>query len=131
MTKQATVEALPHGTIVGRTAGVAFRQCWKPAPSCVVDLDDMQFAVDCLIDRITEIDKSRSCGAYLFVDPETQQAYVISEERSVAQAWIRERIGWLVGFYQTRFQKGSRLPFIGPTAEGLRDDLIEHLRGAA
>lgn len=127
MTKTTTVDASSRDATVGRTSGIAFRQCRNPTPLCMVEPEDMAPAIKSLISRISEIEKARNCGAYLFVDPKTRQAYVVSEERSIALVWVRERFGWLVGFYRLAKSKDHRYPMLKPTEDGLREDLADHL----
>ena len=123
----ATVEALPRPATVGRTSGVAFRQRRSPVPVCTVRPDNVEEAIGALVDRMREIEKARSCGAYLFVDPRTRQAYVVDEDRSIVPVWIRERLHWLVGYYRTTRPADPRIPVLRPTPEGLAEDLGDHL----
>lgn len=121
----STVDSSARRATVGRTSGVAFRKTHAPIPLCVVDPEDLAPTIAGVIFRMSEIEKARNCGAYLFVDPRTGNAYVVAEERSVALLWIRERFGWLVGFYSTRKVPG--IPILKPTADGLREDILDHL----
>ena len=114
---RAPVDALQKRGKVGRTSGIAFRQCRKPVPLCVVEPGALDEAADLLFGAIRAIGDCRCCGAYLFADPRERLVYVISEDRAVAQVWIRERAGWLVGLYRGRVQHNDLL-----------DDLVEHLR---
>lgn len=121
----STVDATARKATVGRTAGVPFRQRHNPVPLCQLDPFDLAPSVRSLIAQMAAIEKARNCGAYLFVDPKTGQAYVVSEERSIALVWVRDRFGWLVGFYSTRKVPG--MPLLKPTADGLREDILDHL----
>ncbi len=121
----STVEASTRRATVGRTAGVPFRQSHNPVPLCELDPFDLAPSIRGVIAQMAAIEKARNCGAYLFVDPKTGKAYVVSEERSVAQVWVRDRFTWLVGFYSTRKVPG--LPVLKPTPEGLREDILDHL----
>lgn len=107
--------------IRGRTAGVPFHQIWNVRPALVVDPDAPDQAVVSLLRRVRATIKARGCGVYVYANPETMQVYVISEERIAATLWLRDRPGWLVGFYQSPASTGE------VAGQWLRDDLAAHL----
>lgn len=117
-----SVEAKPRP---GRTAGVTFRQVWKPRVLCVVDPASPIEAVSRIVPRITENQRACTTASYLLIDPATSQAFVLPEDKPVAVEMAR--LGarspywpWLVGLY--RFTKADEL-----AAAAVLDDIREHL----
>jgi len=117
-----TVEAFPPaGTVKGRTAGVAFRQNWKPVPVCVINPHDIGASVMCLLDAIAAVSQSRSCGALLFISDD-MSAYVINEERTTAQDMLKTRWREFVGLYTHQPRRGLK-----PDRAGVAEDIGQHL----
>lgn len=123
-----SVEAHKGAAMVrGRTAGIAYRQTHEPAPLCKLDPAHVREAARSVRNAVKQVDRSRNCGVYVFVSP-AMQVFAISEERSVAQAWIRERFAWLVGFYVTKRTQNPRIPWLRPTLDGIDEDLRDHMK---
>jgi hypothetical protein len=125
--ERASVDASEDApTVKGRTAGRAFRQCWAPTPLVVIDLADPEPAIRRIAEAIEALQRKRGCGAYLFVNPQ-REAFVLSEEKPAALAWVKDRFGWLVGFYRTVRAHDPRIPTLTATVQGLTEDVIDQL----
>lgn len=107
----------------------------QPAPLCRLDEDgDVRAVALFVLDTVRKIFREQHHSAtYVFLDPQGQ-VFAISERRSVAQAWVRDHVGWLVGRYapagRAARSEARRLgiPWIEPTVDGLVEDLVDHVR---
>ena len=102
----------------------------EPTPLVRVNPEEPIDAVLVIRDEIRRLQRT-GVGSYLFIDPELQ-AYVVSEVRSVAAAWLKQHFDWLVAFYAPRTKQGSKtvngVPFMAATVEGLVEDIEQHLK---
>lgn len=104
-----------------------FHQTRSPAVFCTVPTTDILRTARKIRNRIMQTVSSRGAGSYLYIDG-ARQAYLVSEDATCAQQWVRERFAWLVGFYGG---VGLRVESLTPDAEGLVEDITEHLTGLA
>lgn len=122
-----SVEALNEApTVRGKTAGVAFHQVFAPRILAVVDPAAPAAAARRILHTVKEIHRSGGCGSYVYVDRDLQ-VFVISEERSVAQEWIKAHFDWLVGFYVTGRTRGPAIPHLHATVDGITEDIVGHM----
>ncbi len=79
-------------------------------------------------------------ASYLFIaDADADglhRVFVISELRSVAKEWVREKFRWLVAFYAPRRGDGSNrnddgTPFLQASIKGVTEDVLAHLADLA
>lgn len=128
---KTTVEAFAGAhTVRGATAGIAFRQVWKPKP--LFTLNPEAPDVSEIVRRIAEVERSRGCSAYLFIDAGLQ-VYVVSEEKPFMQEILRNFAGhawfpWFVACYRTVRPADKALPVMRPSPEGVLEDVIDHLK---
>lgn len=123
----STIGAQQGGALVrGRTANRPFRKTHEPTALCVVDPEDVAVAVNLIREAIRKTERSRGCGAYLYVSP-TLRAFVVTEERQCAAEWINTHFAWLVGYYRTHRCADASIPLLRPTLEGIHEDLQDHL----
>ena len=99
-----------------------FRQFRNLRPVCSVS-GDAHHAVRSIRRRIARTEASRGAGSYLYISFE-RQVYVISEDSSCAQRWVREHFDWLVGFYKLR---GDSTKCLSPDSDGIYEDVEAHL----
>jgi hypothetical protein len=101
-----------------------------PTPLVVINPKDLAPAVLVVRAEILRMQR-KGAGSYVFID-NAMNAYVVSELRSVAAAWVRDRFTWLVAFYAPRRRDGSKrnpdkTPFMAATVSGLTEDFQQHL----
>lgn len=117
------VEAVARTSTV-KADRAPFHQCWTPVPVGTLDPNAPAPMARALVQKIRVAHRDRGMGSYVFIDPE-RQVYVLTEDKPAAQQWVRERFGWLVGFYAMVHRTG--IPMLKPTAEGLVEDMLEQL----
>lgn len=102
------------------------------APQVLLMLDPRHLRVAALaIEAEVRRHQRVGAGSYLYVDTE-HRVYVVSELRSVAALWVKERFGWLVALYAPRRKDGRKrnddgTPFLAATEAGITEDLEQHL----
>ena len=99
---------------------------YAPRVVATINPEAPQFAIALILQRIAQIQTRYGTGAYLFID-DTMQAYVLHDEHTATQPWLRQHFTWLVGFYSRA--KLAGVPWLTATPEGLAEDIGEHLRG--
>lgn len=109
----------------GTTDSVPFRQVWKPRVLCVVDPTNPAEALNSILPRIAENQRSCSVASFLLINPETSQAFVLAEDKPVAVEMARKGHRspywpWLVGMYQ--FPRVN-----AEAAANVLEDIFEHL----
>lgn len=109
-----------------RTNERVFRQVWPPETLGTFRPDAAEWMALQVLRRIRGVHAGRQCGCYVFMAA-SGAVYVVSEERSVAAHWLRDRFRELVGFYAVR-ARANGLPWLAPTVEGLAEDLADHWR---
>lgn len=105
-----------------------------PRVLVTVNPEATSLAVTIIRDEVIRL-KRTGAGCYLFIDSENN-AYVLSELRSVTATWLRERFGWLVACYAPRRRDGSKrnpdgTPYLTATVAGITEDVTEHLADLA
>lgn len=116
----------------GGTAGLAFRQSWQPAVLCRIDPNDPTPAVERILDRIIELERSRNVSSYLFIEPSTFRVYVMPEGKPFLLDVLRYAHKspwwhWLIGHYKTVRPDNPKLPTLRPDLAGLLEDVRDHL----
>ncbi len=103
-----------------------------PVPLLVINPADVLAGAKVIRREVVRLQRT-GAGSFVFIAPNLE-AFVVSDLRSVAQAWVRERFGWLVALYsprrsngETRWTDGS--PILAATVAGIAEDIGEHLRG--
>lgn len=71
---------------------------YAPRVVATIDPDNPQPAINKLLRRIWNIHAQTGSGAYLFIDHD-MQAYLLHDESTATQPWLREHFTWLVGCY--------------------------------
>lgn len=126
-----SVEAAPKQR-KGGTAGVAFRQHWQPACLCKIDPNQPGPAIQMILRRITENERSQNLSSFLFIEPSTFRAYVMPEgkpflldvlQHATRSAWWP----WFVGQYKTVRPSDPRVPVLRYDAASLLEDVMDHL----
>lgn len=84
-------------------------------------------AVEKIVVRIRREENDRGCGSYLYIAPDGS-VYVIREDQTASQRWIREHFPWLVGFY-TKLPNPNR--GLSLEAQGIFEDITEHMKQAS
>ena len=104
----------------------SYHQSHEPRVFCVIAPLHIAEAVARIVVRIRREENDRGCGSYLYVDP-AGTAYLVREDQTASQRWIREHFDWLVGFY-TKLPNPDR----GLSIETHRmvEDIAEHLQQA-
>lgn len=115
-------------TVKGRTANIAFHQFRQPVSFLTLDPANLEPDIVAIVARVACIERARSCGAYLFIDPDLR-AFVITEEKPMAREWLRTHFPWLVALYAPKSTKG--VPALAPTLQGVTEDVKEHLADLA
>lgn len=119
----------------GKAATIARNPCRRqqaPRPLLVIDPAHLDAGVAEILMTIKQHRRRYGCGSYLFIEP-SMTVYVITEEQSIVQEWIRSRFSWLVGRYcPVAHQKGLRAPLgvndgMTATFDGVREDVADHL----
>lgn len=122
-----TIEALGDApTVKGKTAGRSFRQCFTPTVLVTVDPNAPAIAARRIMARLMDINRGSGAGVYAFIDPDLQ-VFVVSEERSVAQEWVKRHFDWLVAFYTLKPARGPQIPYLSASVEGIVEDIVDHL----
>jgi hypothetical protein len=103
----------------------AYRQHRKPVPITTVGADPLVAAAE-VLRALRSLQHKRSCGAFVYVDPE-RQVYFVAETRAIAPIWFREHFAWLVGYYCTRVPSDPKVPILRPTLEGIAEDIADQL----
>lgn len=102
-----------------------------PSPHCLLSSTDIDTAAQSIAGAVYGISTSRGCSALLFVSPE-MQVFVLSEERALAQQWLREHFAWFVGTYRPPAGRHDyRSKHLDATVDGIAEDLAEHLKDLA
>ena len=121
------LEAMDAPDTVKRQPHRPFRQQWTPEPYCTVDPDHPEIAAGLIVARIRAIRRAEGSATYLFVDT-LMNAYVVSESRPAAKAWIKTKFRWLVGYYVAgRSNAKNQVEGLSATIPGLTEDLAQHL----
>lgn len=103
----------------------SFHQSHEPRVFCVIA--QIPEAVELIVRRIRREQDDRGCGSYLYVRPDGT-AYLIREDQTAAERWIREHFAWLVGFYTKLPNPNKGLSL---EAAGMAEDIAEHLEQAS
>lgn len=100
-----------------------FHQSYEPPVFCVIA--KIAEAVDRIVDRIRRDENTYgSAGTYLYIRPD-RTVYLVREELTCSQRWVKEHFAWLVGFY-TRLPNPNR--GLSLEAQGMFEDITEHLK---
>lgn len=126
-----SVEAAPKQR-KGGTAGLAFRQHWQPACLCRIDPNQPGPAIQMILRRITENERSQNLSSYLFIEPSTFRAYVMPEGKPFLLDVLRFAHRspwwpWFVGQYKTVRPSDPAIPVLRYDAESLLEDVLDHL----
>lgn len=109
-----------------KTIGAPRHQSHEPPVFCVPSIFSIAEAVARIVTRIRrDEDTYGSAGTYLYVRPDGT-VYLVREEMTCAQRWVREHFDWLVGFY-TRLPNPNK--GLSLEAHGMAEDIAEHLQG--
>lgn len=100
----------------------SFHQSHEPRVLCVIA--NVSEAVELIVKRIRREQDDRGCGSYLYLRQDGT-AYLIREDQTAAERWIREHFDWLVGFY-TRLPNPNK--GLSTEASGMAEDIAEHLQ---
>lgn len=116
------------------------RRDYMPKPLCPVDPNALAVAARTIAQSVAAIHRSRNASSYLYVgvglhnptDPSIY-AYLVSEERSVAQLWVVSKFKWLLGLYAPHVTPTGRNPAdararLSTSVTELVDDLAWHLK---
>lgn len=109
----------------GKTVDIPHRKLSRPVPACVIDPNDIPGGVVKLLKAIAEVSRSRACGAMLFI-ADDMSAYVINEERAIAQIWVVKHWREFVGLYTHTPRRGLK-----PDPQGMVEDIGCHLADLA
>lgn len=96
-----------------------------PRPACVLDPAHMALAVAEIVRRVRAHQRAGKGSTFVYIDPELR-VYTIHEQHLAAREWaadLKGRWRWLVGVYSA----GSRVAGLCATAEGVTEDVTEHL----
>lgn len=102
----------------------ASRHVNKPQSCLIVNPSDPLQSAELLAKRIRTTLHSYGIPVYLYIDDD-MHAYVITEDRPIALAWVREHFDWLVAVYAFVHRVGQ--PMLRPTVTGIDEDIREHL----
>jgi hypothetical protein len=126
-TKFSLEASAPAVTV--QEASTPFRQPNRlPAHCMVVHPDRIPEAAAWLLARVLQIRDHQCCAAFIYIGP-NMHVYVIPEDRPIAQRWVTEHFGWLVGVYD-RIHPAGR-PIMRPSVAGLIEDITDHLADLA
>ena len=105
------------------TMGAPKHQSHEPRVFCVIA--NVSESVQKIVARIRrDQDVYCSSGTYLFVKSDGT-AYLVRDELTCSQRWIRDHFDWLVGFY-TRLPNPNK--GLSTEASGMAEDIAEHLQ---
>jgi hypothetical protein len=122
--KAFSIDAAFDPDTVRKQQSASFRQVRKPPFCLVVNPSEPQVTAEALANTIRGMLYRCGCPVFLYIDDE-MHAYVIPEDRPIAQQWVREHFGWLVGVYGFIHRVGH--PMLRPTLAGVEEDMREHL----
>lgn len=105
-----------------------------PRPALLLNPERMDESIATILRTIKRCRRREGCGCYLFIEP-TMTVFILTENQHIAQKWIRERFRAFVGTYcPVSHQRGLAAPKgvaegMTATFDGVREDVIDHLRG--
>lgn len=124
MAAAKSLDAFGDADTVRRQQSASFRQVRKPQFCLVVNPLAPQETAQALANTIRGMLYRCGCPVFLYIDDD-MRAYVIPEDRPIAQQWVTDHFGWLVAVYAFVHRAGQ--PMLRPTVAGIGEDVGEHL----
>ena len=119
-----SLDAFCEADTVRKQQSASFRQVRRPQFCLVVNPSEPLQSAERLADAIRGMLYRCGCPVFLYIDDD-MHAYVIPEDRPIAQQWVTEHFDWLVAVYAFVHRMGQ--PMLRPTVTGIHEDLREHL----